>query len=612
MILTESLIQYAIDEAIKSCARFLKETGLKFSSSAKEVELALTTHTNQLNNWSKQISFNDLRKAKRTMDVFVDIDISLMPRRNRIDSYEIIDQINCNELFVGSDNHFVILGQPGAGKTTLMKYLCQSILFNQNFYNNELKIPIIIRLRELNSYSGESSVLINHLFEISGLTLEKVKEENKVKEEDYFTAKKRILYPFLDKLFPLIIFDGFDELSTQKLKNKVSEEFKELVLTLKTGRVILTSRSSDYNYSIDNTSVLEISPLNDQQIKNFATNWLEDVQKSNDFLENLYKSPFVDASIRPLTLSHLCAIYERSGRIPDKPKTIYRKIVSLLLEEWDEQREVRRLTEYGNFEIDRKFEFLSRLAFEITINYKKTIFTEFQLKKIYYNIHGDFNLPKSEASKVTKELEGHTGLILQSGYQSFEFAHKSIHEYLCAEHLVRLPTLPKSNEIISQLPNELAIATSISSDSSAYFCELVFTKFGKITKAFKSFMIYSNNFYATYVNRLVIEKPDFNYSQNISYALIMLYTLLRKQESGQLFLFENDLPKQFEEFIKSIYLRNKKFDFTKYYSIFNKHDSEDLEEIIELRLNKRAESYSNLDFPLMPILFAKKSFISGY
>ncbi len=45
------------------------------------------------------------------------------------------------------------------------------------------------------------------------------------------------------------------------------------------------------------------------------------------FTEQIKKSPFADTAIRPLTIAHLCAIFERAGRIPDKPKTFYRKIV---------------------------------------------------------------------------------------------------------------------------------------------------------------------------------------------------------------------------------------------------------------------------------------------
>lgn len=612
-LLKEVAIQTVFEQILKSMGRFLKEKKLKFTSNTLSIEEAIFNHTHQINNWSKEISFSELMKEKKISETFIEVDILLMPRKKRIDPDECIGKIKCQELFEKNDKHLVILGQPGAGKTTLMKYLCQSVLFDPMFYADQFTLPILVRLRELNSYTGDHPVIFNYLFDQLGLSIAPEDKNDQVKEQDINLTKKRLLFHLLEKLCPLIILDGFDELATEKLKSKVVEEYKEYVLASRSGRIILTSRSSDYNYSIENTSVLEIAPLTEDQIASFSKKWLIDDQKVDDFLKNLQSSPFADTSIRPLALSHLCAIYERSGKIPDKPKTIYKKIVNLLLEDWDQERNVRRLTSYGNFEIDRKFEFLSNLAFEITTRYNQTVFSEDQLKEIYLSIYVNFSLPKNEASKVVKELESHSGLILQSGFKSFEFAHKSIHEYLSAEHLVKLPAIPKNGVLINKLPNELAIATAISSDPSAYFSELVLHRLsGGITNRFtRSIKEFSNYFYATYVNRLVIEKPDFNHSKEISYALVVLYTLLRNNDTGQLVLFETDLPLQFEDFLKLVFTRNRKFEFTKYYTLAKVHKSENAEDIIELKKTAKGDTYI-LDLPLLPKLYAKRSFITGF
>ena len=201
---------------------------------------------------------------------------------------------------------------------------------------------------------------------------------------------------------------------------------------------------------------------------------------------------------------------------------------------------------------------------------------------------------------------------MQSGYRTFEFAHKSIHEYLCADHLVKLPVLPKNLEILSFLPNELAIATSISSDPSEYFCELVLNRLSMEKSKSNFFVHFANDFFSTFVNRLLIEKVDFNLSSKVSFALVVLYTLLRKNEMGQLKLFETDLPAQFEQFVEQVFVRNKKFNYTHFYTIHQEYDSGAFEGILELRKTKRAESYNNLGFILPRTLFAKKSFVTGY
>lgn len=59
------------------------------------------------------------------------------------------------------------------------------------------------------------------------------------------------------------------------------------------------------------------------------------------------------------------------------------------------------------------------------------------------------------------ELESHTGLFVQAGFEQFEFAHKSIHEYLCADYISRvaIEAIPV-NKLVS-MPSEVAVAISI-------------------------------------------------------------------------------------------------------------------------------------------------------
>ena len=80
-------------------------------------------------------------------------------------------------------------------------------------------------------------------------------------------------------------------------------------------------------------------------------NGFEDKNKADDFLYKVKHSPFADTSIKPLNLAHLCAIYNRIGNVPEQPKTIYRKVVNLLIEEWDEQRLIIRKTAFEGFSI---------------------------------------------------------------------------------------------------------------------------------------------------------------------------------------------------------------------------------------------------------------------
>lgn len=601
-MVSDILLKMALDRGIKSAAKYLKERQLKIDTTALEVEGAVSDHIKQVVNWSSEINFKDLPNAKLTMRVFVDLEILLMPIKNTLDDSETQKKIPSKQIFTNTTSHVAVLGQPGAGKTTLMKFICQSVLHDESYYPKEITIPILIRLRDLNPKfinRTEKAPIINTLFDTLGLVLE-IRNKD-IKEEDVILAKERILLPLLEELKCVIILDGFDELTESKSKDAVIEDIKKLILSLNSSRLVLTSRSSDFNYSFENLSVLEICSLNEYQIKEFANKWLDDTARVENFLNELKASPFFDTTIRPLTLGHLCAIFERSGKIPDKPKTVYRKIINLLLEEWDEQRGVRRTSSYSSFELDRKFEFLCRLSYELTVEYKKTTFSDSDLKLIYGRVYADYDLKKNEADNVVREIESHTGLLVEVGYRSYEFAHKSIQEFLCAEHLVKLPKIPDTKTFLT-LPNELAIAVTISSNPSSYFVELVLNHLSNKRV--------SDSFVTNFVNRLVIEKPDFNSSKELWFALIVLYTIFRMTETGQLKLFDFDFPIQFEKFVEMIFKRNKRLSVGDYYE-YNKKDVLESKDLV-LQLKRKNEKVMFGSYRMPDYIYVKKSFVSDF
>jgi hypothetical protein len=241
-------------------------------------------------------------------------------------------------------------------------------------------------------------------------------------------------------------------------------------------------------------------------------------------------------------LAHLCAIFDRSRRIPEKPKSVYRRIVELLLEKWDEERSVVRKSAYAHFEADRKAEFLANLAFEITSELKTSSFTREGLICCYRKINENFGLPNSQAERVVDELETHTGLILKSGRETFEFSHKSLQEYLTADFIVKLPSIPANMIELQTMPNELAIAVAISSKPSEYLSQLVANHFSSIRTSFQ--------FTRSFVSRLLLEEPDFEYTPRVGYALLALYSQYLSslfQLTDQLSLFVMDqLGEQFE------------------------------------------------------------------
>lgn len=571
MAVNEFIFNRLCMEAYNGLKSYLKKKNIKLVREEKIVRETILDHINYVNNWSEEVNFKDLNKAKSVRHIYVNLEYYLDITRNNLERQK-KNKIRLKGVLENNNDHIIILGQPGAGKTTTMKFICQSLFHNPEFHP-EYHFPVLIRLRDLSEddFSESDDLLFGRIFTTLGLKI----EANDMLTHDYsYSNIKECVIKILDELNVIIILDGFDEINPPKKKKKVVKEFEELCLNLNQSRIILTSRLGDYDYSIGNTITYEISSLTDDQILQFAKKWLVDVEKYEDLYSQIRMSPFYDTAIRPLTMAHLCAIYDRFGTIPDKPKNIYKKVVNLLIEEWDSQRMIQRKSSFKNFTTDRKYEFLATFAYKLSIEIQKSIFTKNEISRVFKMISMDYELDFKDEKNVLTELEGQTGLLLQSGYDSFEFAHKSLQEYLTAEYLVKLPMTPTDKKTLTLLPNELAIATCISTDPAIYFSGLVINGFGNLD-------ITQSRIFLT---RLILEKPDFKTEPLLGAALLYL----RKVDRGE----NDDLIEKLLGLSKG--LRNSISELTNYYVYGMPFQQEEM----ELSLNKAMINPYSINAPI--------------
>ena len=598
-MLKEYLIKKVLDTALDSAKGFLKESGSKLVTTREDIQQSINYHLRSVKNWSGEVSFNDLKKAKRTTDIYIELDLYVMPRRRRINADEIVESIPLKEIFESSANHFIVLGQPGAGKTTSLKFLCQTLFLDEDFQSERFAFPILIKFRDLKrARRSKESSIIDQIFNILGLKLDLPKElTGKEAASERREIRQKLVINLLEELRVLLMLDGFDELPLDSHRYDAIDEIAVLATHLDKSTMVVTSRTGDFVYNIENAVQYELSPLSKEQIHNFAIKWIGNKEKANDFLKKVYDSPFSDTAIRPLTLAHLCAIYERIGTIPDKPKTVYRKIINLLLEEWDQQRSIKRYSKYANFEVDRKFDFLSSLAFILTKTLQSTVFSTAELLKAYNKIYEDFDLSSNEAEQIVSELESHTGLLIQSGYEQYEFAHKSLQEFLAAEYLVKLPSIPESINLLVTLPNELAIAVTISSRPSEYFSELVLNRL--IRRRLSDKQKLSHQFMKSFLNRLLLEKPDFNTNPILGLSLVFLYTLyveFNVVSGNQLrFFYVDRVVNEFEKLMTLVLRKSSIEAIRAHYETDFVYHMDDLDDLH--RMVKKAE----VIYPLSPI-----------
>jgi hypothetical protein len=595
VILSEAAKQ-SIGFAFARLKKTFERVQVEITTPAEEIEKAISDHQEQTKRWAEEVSFSETPTSRQLADVFVPLDVYTSRRRSHL-AEQIFQSVGLEEAIKSEDRSCIVFGQPGGGKTTALKHICTRF-FNDPSFLPDSQVLIRVELRDLN-LSATASVpeyIRRHLQELLRL---RISYPESLSGEDNAQARRNIrdtaVADWLNGAHALIILDGFDEVTHKARRDFIVDEIRKLALSLSEARFIMTTRSGEFSAHIDRVRILEIMPFSQRQIEIFAENWLG--IESPKFLMQLGESPYKDTAIRPLTLAHLCVIFEKSKRIPSKPKTVYRKIVRVLLEEWDAEKSVTRESAYADFESDRKEEFLANLAYELTTRYKAATFSKSRLIECYRHFHDNFGLPANQATRVAEELETHTGLFFRSGQDSFEFSHKSLQEFLTADFMVRMVSIPSNMIELQTMPNELAIAVAISSQPSEYLTQLVTEHFRKIRTSFQ--------FTRSFVNRLLLEDPDFEDAPRVGYALLALYSQYVRaiMESGeQLDLFVLDeLGKEFGELASRI--RNR-VDLKELDEIYDRADGAyTFEGDMVWRLSRKGSKQGRLrraDFALLP------------
>lgn len=514
-MITELLINEIFGDFYSFVKKKLKDQRFELPIRTEDLTSALNIHSKLLNSWMSFVNFKELRSPQNLGSVYIDLDIQLTPKKLLPPNAE-IEKFSIEEI-LKRDFHHVILGDVGAGKTTTLKHICQKLTTDESY--TRYSFPLLIRLRDLDS--NES--IFEKLSRMLGLNLKYLGDSLKMDSQDRYQIRRVydeliqvILVEYLELLKPIILIDGYDELSNSQ-QQFINKELNTLFHSIENARIILTCRSAAYDITIENSETFEICSLNNTQIEKFVYKWMEeDNYETKTFLDQLKQSPFNDTAIRPLTLVHLCALYKKYRSIPKQPKSVYKRIVNLLIEEWDIQRGIRRTSAFSDFEIDKKLDFLYRLAYEITVNTESKRFSEELLLRTFDAVHSNFGISKLERRKVIKEIESDTGLILKVDYDNFEFAHTSIQEYLTAEYIVKLPIVYNFDLYTKNLMNELAIATCLSSEPTLYFASLAVSTFpqSKISKSKISI----------FLKRLSIENPDFNNSILTAVGIFKIFT----------------------------------------------------------------------------------------
>ncbi|MHC5938892.1 NACHT domain-containing protein [Nostoc sp.] len=314
----------------------------------------------------------------------------------------------------------MILGKPGAGKTTFLKYLAIQCIGGE--FQAE-RVPIFVTLKNFAEAANKPG-LLQHITEDAINPISSI--------QDVITYGKA-----------LVLLDGLDEVREED-SNRVLKEIRDFSDRFPKNQFVMTCRIAAKEYTFEKFTEVEVADFDDDQISNFANNWFKDkAVKPETFDKSLEENNRIkQLAASPLLLTLLCLAFEESGDFPANRSELYKEGLDALLKKWDAKRGIQREQVYKKLSVQRKEDLLSKIAlttFERGDYFFKQKVAEQYITEYIRNLP-DANLDQEalqmDSEIVLKSIESQHGLLVERAKGIYSFSHLTFHEYFTARDFV--------------------------------------------------------------------------------------------------------------------------------------------------------------------------------
>jgi predicted NACHT family NTPase/DNA-binding Xre family transcriptional regulator len=389
-------------------------------------------------------------KMLRTFDLRQDR-LGLGDRIKRNDGFNVANQAS----------KLLILGKPGAGKTTFLKHL--AIDWCRGKFQSNL-IAVFIEFRQISDAQWKA---LDNLIKKFGKKSRDLKERKgewleliisdklDAQEKDQTTA-------LLKQGKLLVMMDGFDEVPTEEIRKHVGNQIKELTDLHPRNRFIITCRTQIIESIPIGFSSVEVADFNPNQVEKFVRNWFwantQNVatvdSRWNAFEESTQKNIALrELTETPVLLGLMCLVFQDEGEIPAQASYLYERGIKLLLKKWNDAKVINGWemgTEaYRQLSIEQKENLLIQIAakkFNSPDN-----FVLFKEDELIAEISDRLELSTiSEGKAILKAIEAQHGLLIERADELWSFSHLTFQEHFTTKWLSRLTPEELSKKIANK------------------------------------------------------------------------------------------------------------------------------------------------------------------
>ncbi len=324
-------------------------------------------------------------------------------------------------LFV-TKKRLYILGKPGSGKTSLLKYLTL-----QACLGKIPKTPIFISLKELADSGLEFLPFLVREFEICA-----------------FPDALTFIEHLLERGSALLLLDGLDEVNEEGAQRaRMISTIVDFSKRYPETQMCLTCRIAATDYSFDQFDYVEIADFDEKQIQQFASKWYEGDPFRYGRLIQEFEKPenraLREFARTPLLLALLCLAFDETLSFPSRRVDLYKEALDALLKKWDASRAIHRDEVYHRLSPGRKEQLFARVAAQSFEDGSYIIRKDVLVRQItqFLQQHvGDKDADISHGEVVLKAIEAQHGILVERAHNLYSFLHLTFQEYFTARYVV--------------------------------------------------------------------------------------------------------------------------------------------------------------------------------